>query len=206
MHDRYLTAVRFSPAALAVLGWMSMAVVCSHAAEQEKKSDPAVSEPAPAAAPAKVIESKTMYYRLLARKPAATLEDAVRAVARFRGGAEELRPLAVEIEDLEKKGIKFPKDIIRRKDETLTIGAAAHMLMKAMGIKGGLMYKIFPNNQRYALREATNLGIVQPNSFMNQTMSGNDLVGMLVRVNEVRDQQQKEKESPKEDSPDPKKK
>jgi len=155
------------------------------------RSEPKESE-TKSAAVSRAVSSKTLFYRLLARKPAATIEDAIRAVARFKGGSEELQPLAGELAFLESHGVSFPKDIARRKDETLTIGSAAHMLMKAMGIKGGgLMYKFFSGNQRYAMREAVSLGIVQSNSFVGQTMSGNDLVGMLVLVNEVSEAQKR---------------
>ncbi len=149
----------------------------------------AAAEPAAAPEPGKMLESKTMFYRLLARKSVATVEDAIRAVARYKGSSQELQPLAVEMEFLEKQGVRLPKNVARTKDETLMIGAAAHMLMKAMKIKGGVMYTLFPDNQRYALREAIVLGIVKPNSFIGQTMSGNDLVGMLVLVKDVGEKQ-----------------
>lgn len=142
-----------------------------------------------AAGVSQALESKTMFYRLLARKSVATVEDAIRAVARYKGSSQELQPLAVEMEFLAKQGVRLPKEIVRTKDQTLTVGAAAHMLMKAMGIKGGVMYTLFPDNQRYALREAIALGIIKPNSFIVQTMSGNDLVGMLVLVKEVSEKQ-----------------
>jgi len=136
------------------------------------------------AAPA--ASSKTMFYRLLAQKPAATVEDAIRALARYKGGAQELKPLAEELSFLNSQEIRFPKDIVRRKDMTLTMGSAAHMLMKAVGIKGkSIMYQMLPDQQRYAMREASEQGIIPPAAFVGQTLSGNDLLGMLVRVNEI---------------------
>lgn len=151
---------------------------------------PAVAEEK--AAVESTVASKTLYYRLLARKPAATIEDAIRAISRYKGGSEELKPLAEELEFLKSKGVDFSKDIVIRKDDTLTIGSAAHMLMKAMGIKGNsAMYKWFPNNQRYAMKEAMAQGIVSPGSFIGQTLSGNDLMGMLVRVVEAGEAQKK---------------
>ncbi len=136
------------------------------------------------------MSSKTMFYRLLARKPAATIEDAIRAIARDKGGSQELMPLADEMASLDKVGVHFPKAIVKRKDETLTMGSAAHMLMKAMGIKGkSFMYNFFPDKQRYALKEAVDMGIIPPNSFLGQTLSGNDLLGLLVRIKEINEQQ-----------------
>lgn len=158
-------------------------------------AEPQPVSPAPAQSAAQPAQtsaaSKTLFYRLLARKPAATIEDAIRAVYRYKGGENELHPLVEEMDYLDKNGIHFSKDIIKRKDDTLTIGGASRMLMNALNIKGGLLYRLFPDNQRYALREATRQGIVPPNSFIGQTMSGNDLMGMLVRLMEVSEYQKK---------------
>ncbi|MBI4179815.1 hypothetical protein HY522_10385 [bacterium] len=140
----------------------------------EKKSEEAK--------PAEAAKSKTQFYRVLARKQAATIDDAIRAVARYKGGPEEIQPLPAELDFLKKQKINFPADIIKRKDETLTNGTAANMLMRAMGIKGGFMYRFFPDSQRIALREAVASGIIPANTFIDQTMSGNDLMAMLLKV------------------------
>lgn len=155
------------------------------AAPEEKPAAAGATAPAGTA-----ITSKTMFYRLLARKPAATVEDAIRALARHKGGLQELRPLADEIAFLEKNGMHFPEGMVKRKDVTMTMGSAAHMLMKVMGIKGkSFMYKMRPSNQRYAMREAQDLGIIPGGSFVGQTLSGNELLGLLVRVTEISEAQ-----------------
>lgn len=179
----------------AVLLLNAPAAWAQKAETSEKKAEAAPAQKPQAAASdaGRALSSKTMFYRLLARKQVATIEDAVRAVARFKGGGEELQPLASELEFLEKRGVHFPKDIVKQKDETLTMGVAAHMLMRAMGIRGkSVMYRFFPDNQRYAMREAVALGVISSGTFVGQTMSGNDLVGMLVRVNEVNEKQKPE--------------
>jgi len=127
-------------------------------------------------------ESSMEFYRDLARKPEATIEDAIHAVARakgYRGMTDSWQELMYLYED---HGIRFRKDIAQLADRRLTKGNAAHMLMRSMGVKGWVMNRIFKGSQRYALREAVYLKLLPPDSTVHQRMSGGELLGFLSRI------------------------
>ncbi len=124
------------------------------------------------------------YYRELARKPEATVGDAVHVVARAKGYAGKT-DIWTELMWLYKEhNIKFRRDISKMEKAPLTKGNAAHMLMNAMGVKGWIMQRIFSGNQRYALREAVYQKLLPPDSTVYQRMSGSELLGFLSRISE----------------------
>lgn len=125
------------------------------------------------------------FYRELARKPEATVGDAVHAVARGKGYVGHT-DLWQELNFLYREhGIKFRRDAGKVEKMALTKGNAAHMLMSALGIKGWVMQRIFKGSQRYALREAVYLKLLPAESTVHQKMSGSELLGFLARVVEI---------------------
>ena len=126
-------------------------------------------------------EGKTEYFRNLLQVKDATIEDAIHATARYKG-YEGATDIDAEIEFLNKAGVTFPAAIKNIKGEPLDKGSATHLLMRALGVKGGVMYRLFPGNQRYALREALDLGFLPADSIVSEKMSGADLLGLLVKV------------------------
>ena len=141
-------------------------------------------------------ESKNEYYRVLLRKKPATVEDVVRACARYKG-YEATSDMKSELTFLYNQGIKFRPDIESMKDSPLTKGNAVHILLGAMGYKGGLMYRLFPSSQRFALREAIFMNMVQGSSTVDEIMSGGDLLTLLAKVAEETDNQKKGDEGSK---------
>lgn len=135
-------------------------------------------------------ESKNEYYRVLLRKKPATVEDVIRACARFKG-YEATSDLKAELTFLYNQGIKFRPDIEQMKDQALTKGNAVHILLTAMGYKGGFMWRMFPGSQRFALREAIFMKMVPDNSTVDEVMSGGDLLTLLAKVVEETDKQKK---------------
>ncbi len=135
-------------------------------------------------------ESKNEYYRLLLRKKPATVEDVVRACARYKG-YEATSDMKAELTFLYNQGIKFRPDIETMKAVPLTKGNGVHILLAAMGYKGGLMYRLFPSSQRFALREAIYMKMVPDNSTVDEVMSGGDLLTLLAKVVEETDKQKK---------------
>lgn len=124
---------------------------------------------------------KTEYFRVLLRKPQATYEDAIHATARYKGYNNSI-DVSAEIEFLAKQGIQFSAGIKKILNDPLDKGSATHLLMKALGVKGGVMFRLFPNSQRYSLREAVDLGFLPATSVVSEKMSGSDLLGLLVKV------------------------
>src|SRR3989338_1747558 len=141
-------------------------------------------------------ESKNEYYRVLLRKKPATVEDVVRACARYKG-YEATSDMKEELTFLFNMGIKFRPDIEKMKDVPLTKGNAVHILLTAMGYKGGFMYRLFPNSQRFALREAIYMNMVPSESTVDEVMSGGDLLTLLAKVAEETDKQKKGAEGSK---------
>lgn len=135
-------------------------------------------------------ESKNEYFRILLRKKPATVEDAVRACARYKG-YEATTNIQAELTYLYNQGIKFRPDIEKMKDQPLTKGNAVHILLSAMSYKGGFMYRMFPGSQRFALREAIYMKMVPDNSTVDEVMSGGDLLTLLAKVVEETDKQKK---------------
>jgi len=133
-------------------------------------------------------ESKNEYYRLLLRKKEATIEDVVRACARYKG-YEASSDIKAELTYLYQRGIKFRPDIEQMKDRPLTKGNAVHILLSAMGYQGGFMFRLFPNSQRFALREAVFMKMLPDNSTVDDPMSGGDLLTLLAKVLEETERQ-----------------
>ena len=141
-------------------------------------------------------ESKNEYYRVLLRKKPATVEDVVRACARYKG-YEANSDMRAELTFLYNQGIKFRPDIEQIKNQPLTKGNAVHMLLDAMTYKGGFMYRLFPSSQRFALREAVYMKMVPDNSTVDEVMNGGDLLTLLAKVVEETDKQKKTGETGK---------
>jgi hypothetical protein len=63
----------------------------------------------------------------------------------------------------------------------LRLKEAAYLVMAAFGLKGGLMYSLFPG-PRYAYRELLRLRLIQGRADENFTLSGERLLHILGRV------------------------
>jgi len=63
-------------------------------------------------------------------------------------------------------------------DDTITLGEVSLLTMKALKIRGGLMYKLFPT-PRYAVRELAYLEIFRGEAHPNNEISGEDVVKLL---------------------------
>ena len=133
-------------------------------------------------APAAHAQSSMDFYRDLARKPQATIGDAVHAVARAEGYAGPVNLWGELVWLHKERGVTFRRDVAALENVALTKGNAAHMLMSALGVKGWVMQRIFKGSQRYALREAVYQKLLPAESTVHQKMSGNELLGFLSRV------------------------
>jgi hypothetical protein len=70
-------------------------------------------------------------------------------------------------------------------DTKITLGEYAFLVMKAFGIRGGLMYSLFPGS-RYAIRELRYLGIVQGRADGMDFLSGETAIRILYRAIEYK--------------------
>ena len=65
----------------------------------------------------------------------------------------------------------------------LTRGMLAHMLVRALGITGGVTMQVFGTSQRYALRECNKLGIIEKGSQYSR-VSGREFLSILRKADE----------------------
>ncbi|OGH55588.1 MAG: hypothetical protein A3G34_00750 [Candidatus Lindowbacteria bacterium RIFCSPLOWO2_12_FULL_62_27] len=126
------------------------------------------------------------YYRKLLVKREATVEDAIHVVARFYEYEGETNMLK-ELNFLLEKNVAFRRDINKMAGQPLTKGDIANLMMNAMGKRSGMMSKMFPNNQRYALREAIKSGLFGGDSTVMDRVAGNELLGLLGQMQEKKE-------------------
>jgi hypothetical protein len=69
---------------------------------------------------------------------------------------------------------------------SITMGGFSLLLMKALDIKGGLLYRIFPVG-RYAFREMTGRGFIEGRSYSTLTVSGEQFLRILENVLDKRE-------------------
>lgn len=111
----------------------------------------------------------------------ASLGKAAYLVLTAAGVAEEGRSVEEAFALLREKPWGFSAS---SPEETLTLGSYASMVMHAFGMRGGLMYSLFPG-KRYAAREFAYRGFLQGNTSPGRVLSGRDAVHALGRVLEA---------------------
>ncbi len=131
--------------------------------------------------------AEVSFFRMLAAKPNATMEDAIKAVYMLNVGESASEKMTfAEIRDimLQKKLIK--KSHAKDPDRLANRGQVAYMVCKALGIRGGLTMRIFGISERYGFRECTYLGLI-PGGSQWDKVSGSELVGILAHAADYRE-------------------
>ena len=70
---------------------------------------------------------------------------------------------------------------IKDSEESIKVGELSHILMSALEIKGGLMYRMIPC-PRYAFRDLTYEGLIKGLSDPSKTLSGEEAITLIARV------------------------
>jgi hypothetical protein len=124
------------------------------------------------------------FYRDLFRKARADFADGVRTMLTLKEGKD---PGALPYAELHARGKKaglFQKDWNFKASSPLTKGQVSYMVVKALGIEGGLTMRLFGPSQRYAIRECEHLGIIKPGETESaRYVSGGELMAILTRAN-----------------------
>jgi hypothetical protein len=122
------------------------------------------------------------YFRHLITKNVAQQGDACMSVAVMLNIDDEAGDLDSQIKALNERGI-IPKKIAADFDpsQPLRKGVAAHMFCKALGIKGGVVLRLFGVSQRYALKELVFENIMFP-GYDRDLVSGKELVLILTEA------------------------
>ena len=89
---------------------------------------------------------------------------------------------ALSVLDQQGWGVK-----VKKGDDTITMGEFSFLIMKALEIPGGLMYKLAPGS-RYASRELVYLGIVPGRNRPGRAPSGEEVLSILGRALEWKEE------------------
>jgi hypothetical protein len=79
----------------------------------------------------------------------------------------------------------LPANFDRPADQAVRRGTLAVAVAQILNVKGGLMFHLTGNNERYALLELQDMGVF-PISSENQSFSGPEFVGLMGRVDDFR--------------------
>jgi hypothetical protein len=77
---------------------------------------------------------------------------------------------------------------LKKADDTISMGELSFLVMKALDIPGGVMYRLF-SGPRYASRELVYLGIVPGKNRPDRIPSGGEVLGVLGRALEWKEGQ-----------------
>ncbi len=124
--------------------------------------------------------SSTSFYRDLAKKKAATVEDGYRAICILKADKNEEMKFEERRDYLVKEGI-VPESWSLQPQTELTKGKLAYLVCKALEIKGGVIMRVFGVSERYALRELAYLRIM-PQKSAHFFVSGTELLAVLSRA------------------------
>ncbi len=136
------------------------------------------------------LHADNAFFRVLAAKPNATMEDAVKAIYMLNVKESLSEKMTfTEICDilLQKKLIK--RSYAKDPDRLVNRGQMAYMICKAIGIKGGLTMRLFGVSERYGYRECVYLGLI-PAGTRADKISGSEMLGILAHAMDYREKHQ----------------
>jgi hypothetical protein len=120
-------------------------------------------------------QSNALIDRLLAEKQA-TILDAAELILSASGIVGE-NPKAGQVMAALADRRLLPAG--RTAEAPITLGEASYLIMRTLGMRGGLLYTMFPG-PRYATRELAYLRLIHgPNTHPNRPVSGQEVVQML---------------------------
>lgn len=126
----------------------------------------------------------TSYYRTLADRRITTWEDACRVMTIFLGKEKEYPDFEQQFEFLQTQGI-IPKQAKPDAERVLRKGALALMVVRSLGIKGGVMMRLtqplFGASGRYALKECVYLKLMESENEWD-VVEGKELLSVLARM------------------------
>ena len=137
------------------------------------------------------LHADNAFFRVLAAKPNATMEDAVKAVYMLKVEESPAEKMTfTEICDilLQKRLIRasYAKDPSR----LVNRGQMAYMICRALGIKGGLTMRIFGVSERYGYRECVYLGLLPAGTRVDR-ISGSEMLGILAQAVDYQEKRRK---------------
>jgi hypothetical protein len=124
-------------------------------------------------------EQMSFWHGLTERKVACN-DEAFHALLLYFDGSDPAHDYAGRVQELRRRGM-LPAGFDGSADEAVRRGTLAVALVKAMKIQGGWALTLLGPTPRYATRELQYDNLYPPSS-PEQTFTGNELVGIIGRV------------------------
>lgn len=139
------------------------------------------------------LQADNSFFRVLAAKPNATLEDTIKAVYMLSTGESSVENKSFEqvCDIMRQKGVVVVKDPwSKTPDRMVNRGQISYMLCKALGVRGGITMHLTGVSERYAFRECVYLNLV-PAGTQWDLVTGGELVGILANAAEYQEKHRK---------------
>jgi hypothetical protein len=120
------------------------------------------------------------FWHSLAEEPVASNDQAFRALLLYMNDKDDSADYNARVQSLRNRRM-LPKNFNEPAEAAVKRGTLAVAIMRLIGDRGGITTHVFGPTPRYATRELMFLNIYPP-STGNQAFSGNELVGIIGRV------------------------
>lgn len=124
--------------------------------------------------------SQMKFWHTLAERPVTSNDEAFHGLLLFLDSQDKAADYAGRVKTLSERRM-LPGGFNGRADRAIERGTLALAVCRILELKGGLMLRIMPRSQRYALREVEFEGVF-PASSTYQTFSGSEFLGIIGRL------------------------
>jgi hypothetical protein len=125
-------------------------------------------------------DAQLNFWHALTDEPIATNDHALHALLLYLDNKDDAADYAGRVAALKQRGL-LPVKFRAAADAGMKRGTLAVAMMKILGEPGGVTTRLFGASPRYAVRELMFLNVLPP-STPNQVLSGNELVGIIGRL------------------------
>lgn len=125
-------------------------------------------------------DAQIAFWHSLADEHVASNDEAMRALLLYIDNKDDSADYAARVSTLKARKI-IPASFDEPATAAAKRGTLAVAIMNVLGEKGGVTTRLFGPTPRYAVRELMFLSVLPP-STPNQALSGNELVGIIGRV------------------------
>lgn len=126
-------------------------------------------------------ESEIEFWHELSDRAVTSYDEALHGMILFVDPSAEVVDYESRVQWLKGRGL-LPAGWDRPGDQAVDRGTVALMITRQLGIKGGIMLSLFPDWDRYAVREMIFHGLYPPASSPNQTFTGAEYLGIIGKM------------------------
>lgn len=126
------------------------------------------------------LDSQLGFWHSLAERHVTSNDEAFHGLLLYVDGKDDSADYSQRVALLKSRGM-LPANFSGPSHQAVDRGILAVCIVKVLNIKGGLFLHLFPQSQRYAVRELVFDG-VYPTSSPNQTFSGTEFVGVVGKM------------------------